>query len=74
MMHGTDVMWPMGAMMFGWVLLTVLLVGAAVWLLVRDARPVAGDDGSSARRLLDERYARGELDTDEYHQRRAALR
>ncbi|WP_153011640.1 SHOCT domain-containing protein [Serinicoccus chungangensis] len=30
-------------------------------------------DGSSARRILDERYAAGELSTQEYEHRRAAL-
>jgi putative membrane protein len=31
------------------------------------------EDGSSARRILDERLARGDIDSDEYRERRRAL-
>lgn len=65
-------------------LFTVLLVGGLATLLVVAARVAIGgwrpaepaDVGASgalgrseARRLLDERYARGELSTDEYRER-----
>jgi len=74
-MHGYGSMWPMGGMMIGWLLLTVLIVGLVVWLVVSYARPRSGmDDTGAARRILAERYARGEVDTDEYTQRLAALR
>jgi putative membrane protein len=74
-MHGYGSMWPMGTMMIGWLLLTVLIVGLVVWLVVSYARPRNGmDDTGAARRTLAERYARGELDTEEYTQRLAALR
>jgi putative membrane protein len=33
----------------------------------------SGPYGSSARRILDERYARGEIDEQEYRQRRNVL-
>jgi putative membrane protein len=73
-MHGYGWMWPMGGMMFGWLLVTVLTVGLVVWLVVGYARPRNGaDDTGTARRILAERYARGELDTEEYTQRLAAL-
>ncbi len=52
-------------------LAVVALIAAAVWLVARsvgDRRP------SRAREILDERYARGELTTDEYHERLDALR
>jgi flagellar biogenesis protein FliO len=38
-MHGYGSMWPMGGMMVGWLLLTVLIVGLVVWLVVSYARP-----------------------------------
>jgi putative membrane protein len=65
----------MGGVMLGWLLLTVLIVGLVVWLVVSYARPrTSVDDTGAARRILAERYARGELDTEEYTQRLAALR
>jgi putative membrane protein len=62
-MHWYGSMWPMGAMMFGWLILTAVAVGLLVWLAVGRDRPV---EHEVARRILAERYARGELDTDEY--------
>ncbi|MEV0901608.1 SHOCT domain-containing protein [Actinoplanes sp. NPDC049802] len=74
-MHTNGPMWPMGGMMIGWLLLTVLIVGLVVWLAVSYARPRGGtEDTGTARRILAERYARGELDTEEYNERLAALR
>lgn len=74
-MHGYGSMWPMGTMMIGWLLLTVLLVALAVGLIVYTVRPRhAADATGEARRILAERYARGELDTEEYTQRLATLR
>jgi putative membrane protein len=68
-------MWPMGGMMAGWLLLTVLSVGLVVWLVVRYTGPQSAvEDTDAARRILAERYARGELDTEEYTHRVAALR
>ncbi|HEX5542616.1 MAG TPA: SHOCT domain-containing protein [Micromonospora sp.] len=63
-------MWPMwGMMMLFWLGLAALVV----WLPVRFAKPHSsgpgGDDLAAARRILAERYARGELDHDEYNQR-----
>lgn len=74
-MYGYGGMWPMGGMMFGWLLLTVLIVGLVVWLAGGYAGPRSTtDDTAAARRILAERYARGELDTEEYTQRLATLR
>lgn len=57
------------------------LLAAAVYLIRRQHSPAAtgpggtGPDGASpAETALAERYARGEIDTDEYHRRLAALR
>jgi putative membrane protein len=72
--YGNGWMWPMGGMMIGWVLLTALVVGLVVWLVVSYARPRPSvEDTGAARRILAERYASGELDTDDYQQRLAAL-
>ncbi len=73
-MHGYGSMVPMGAMMGGWLLLTVLAVGLVVWLVVSYTRPPTSmQDVNAARRILAERYARGELDTEEYTQRLTTL-
>lgn len=66
-MHGNGWIWPMGFMMIGWLILAVVIV-AAVWLAVSNSRRPA-DRNDSARRVLAERYARGELDAEEYHRR-----
>lgn len=73
-MHGYDGwLWPMwGLMMLFWLGLAVLVV----WLVVRFARPRStGEDANgAARRILAERYARGEMGTDEYTHRLENLR
>ncbi|GAA4553296.1 SHOCT domain-containing protein [Amycolatopsis samaneae] len=48
------------------------LVATGVILLRRFARPP--DRRGDALKILDERFARGEIDKDEYEQRRAILR
>ena len=59
----------------GGILILILLaaiVGLLIWLVVRSRR--SGSTGAkSARDLLAERYARGEIDTEEYQQRREQL-
>lgn len=71
----------------GWVVMTVVML--AFWALVvggvvalfRSGRPTVskGVSGSattperSAENVLDERFARGEIDEQEYHARRAVL-
>ena len=66
------------------VLLVLLVVGAVVWAVTSTARPRGGDGRSSAvpspgpsrptaRDILDGRYARGELDTADYEERRSRL-
>jgi putative membrane protein len=54
----------------------VVVIGVVVWAVARitardGARGRADPDG--ARRILDERFARGEIDEDEYRARRATL-
>jgi putative membrane protein len=53
---------------FFWVVLIVLIV-----LLVRSRRTAASDSGAPAVRLLEERYARGEITREDFLERRAVL-
>ncbi|MFI7680106.1 SHOCT domain-containing protein [Actinophytocola sp. NPDC049390] len=50
-------------------------IGTIAYLVVRRPGPVSGRDvDRTAERILDERFARGEIDEDELKARRAALR
>ena len=64
-------------MMVGLILLGVVLVrvmGGGLRRSDGDAdRSSPGSPGASARRLLDERYARGEVSTEEYQERLRVL-
>lgn len=70
--------WHPGALLFG-VLIPLVIVGLiayGIWELVRprDAGPVAGAGASNqALAVLDERFARGDVDAEEYVQRRNLL-
>lgn len=55
--------------MLGW---WALIIGLIAWAVTRIA-PSGPQRGSDARAILDERYARGELDDDEYRRRRTEL-
>ena len=65
----------------GWLLMSLGMVafwGGVIWLvwylITRVApRADAPTSASSPERILDERFARGEIDTDEYRTRRDAL-
>jgi len=72
----------MNGWMYGWMWIWPLLVLAGLLLLVygvvrlaQGTPPAPGDEqrGSSARRILDERFARGEIEEDDYRRRRAEL-
>jgi uncharacterized membrane protein len=75
-MMGGGMMGGVNAVVWLWVMVALvvllLVVAASVWL-VRTARGPAGADADAARRHLDLRYARGEVDRDECLQRRADL-
>jgi len=63
--------WGWGGAVFGW--LVMILIAAAIISLVWSAIGRPGERRPrppSARELLDERYARGELTREEYLQRR----
>jgi putative membrane protein len=64
---GVPVVWGVMGIAF-WIALIGLLV-----LLARGMRTTAGDSGRPAVRLLEERYARGEITREEFLERRAVL-
>ena len=55
-------------------LLWVALIATVVWFLARGTRPPDRSGIDQAREVLAERYARGELTTDEYRERLEQLR
>ena len=73
-------MWQDGWGAGGWLMMSVLMVAfwtllvvGVLWLM-RVTRPVPSTTtGNDARRLLDERFARGEITEDEYRSRRDVL-
>lgn len=69
--------WEVALMWVGMIAFWALLIWAVYALVTRATwRPGAGDEehrGDSAQRILDERLARGEIDTDEYRRLRDAL-
>lgn len=69
---GSGWMWLWGTLMM---LTWVAVIAGAVWLVARGVRRPGGTGGGRgrARDILDERYARGELSTEEYRERLEAL-
>jgi putative membrane protein len=58
-----------------WMTLAMVLVwGTVAWVVIIVARRTSGSVRRDAQDVLDERYARGEIDTEEYRTRRDALR
>jgi putative membrane protein len=60
---GGDGWWPL------WLLFWVAIAAAVVWFLWRRWGKPRGDGLDRARELLAERYAKGELTSDEYRER-----
>jgi putative membrane protein len=86
MMWGDGMGWAMGWAWLFWILLivgVVVLVTLLVLVLVRGGpgsgrpdgprTPPAGAATSRAREILEERYARGEINAEEFHERRRTL-
>ncbi len=69
MMYGwSGGMWVIGPLMM------VAIIWLVVWLVRDTARPTnQASNWKGATGILEERFARGEIDRDEYLQRRAAL-
>lgn len=57
---------------FGGIAVWLVLI-AVIVLVVRGTRTTARDSGGPAVRLLEERYARGEITREEFLERRAVL-
>ncbi len=62
----------MGWMMFGSYLFWIAIIALAVFALVRLTR--TADTRSSARSILEERFARGEINEEEFRARLGLLR
>jgi len=67
--------WGWGMSVVGWLLMALIAVSVAwlVWSMTRNSESRRGRDGTPLE-VLDERYARGEIDRDEYLQRKDDLR
>jgi putative membrane protein len=65
MMDGGGGWWVWGTLMMVVAIAVIVLV---VWLIVRNS-PGDSRQSSSARDILSERYARGEIDSEEYEER-----
>jgi putative membrane protein len=66
--------WGSVAIAWGFMGITFwILPIALVVLLVRGTRTAAGDSGGAALRVLEERYARGEITREDFLERRAVL-
>ncbi|MBU1227457.1 MAG: SHOCT domain-containing protein [Actinobacteria bacterium] len=67
--------WGWGMGVFGWLFMALIVVSVA-WMIWSTTR--AGDrrtsPGSTALEVLDERFARGEIDREEYLRRKEDLR
>jgi putative membrane protein len=73
--------WGNGAGWLWWMvpmtLLMVAVIGTIVWALltaVRGSGPTSKANPPSAAEILDERFARGEIDASEYRERMDALK
>ncbi len=64
--------WGWGMAVFGGVFMT-LIVALVVWLIWSTTRQPPIRAGRRALDLLEERYARGEIDRDEFLERKADL-
>ena len=66
----------------GWIIMVAMMVvfwGAIAWVVVTlirqsDSRSQSGPTGAEPRQILDERFARGEIDEAEYRERLNVLR
>ena len=70
-------MWGYGFGWFGWLFMLAwwaLMVVGIVWLVRSVSDRGDGASPSSARRILDERFASGELSQEDYEARRRVLR
>jgi putative membrane protein len=71
-MHGLVGGWNMGGMSFLWLLAVVLIVAYVWWSARRGGRQDPAQE--SPEGILKRRYARGEIDREEYERRLSDLR
>lgn len=64
-------MWVVGTV---WLLLLIGLVALVTWLIVRASSQSQQSGGNEAGRILAERFARGEIDEDDFRRRSDLLR
>lgn len=78
MMHNWNMDWGWGGMWFGPAFMIILVV-AAILLIAAVVRALGSASGSgdtarpTPRQILDERFAKGEIDQEEYESRRKLL-
>jgi len=70
MFYGNGWMWGMHNV--GW-LFWIVVLGALVYLVMRQSGKKPGGSQPSAREILDRRYAAGEISTEEYDERKTKL-
>ena len=69
--------WGWGMMVF-WSVIWIALLGLVAWAIATWARattptsPQQTEQANSARQVLDDRLARGDIDVDQYERRRTA--
>lgn len=68
---GMGWMWLWGTLMM---LALVAIIVGVIWLVLRHRSDTSGARPTRARDILDERYARGELTTEEYRERLEHIR
>ncbi|MAO57240.1 MAG: hypothetical protein CMM61_16310 [Rhodospirillaceae bacterium] len=59
-----------GGMFMGWGMMTIFMIAVIVVILFVVKGLTGGDRSSSALDVLNERYARGEIDAAEYNERK----
>lgn len=59
--------------MFAFMALWLLIPAALIWLAVDRTRTSRADPATSALRILEERFARGEIDAEELRTKRLAI-
>lgn len=77
MMFGTGMGWGFG---LGWIVMVlfwVFVIAGIVWLVLTVSRTATTGTGgpgkSTALRILEERFARGEIDAEEFRAKKRAL-
>lgn len=67
--------WGMGHGMGWWWIIGIIIIVAIVWIVMKAMKNNTATNvpGKSARDILKERYAKGEIDKDEFEERRKDL-